>query len=291
MGIYMQADENSTVRGNTVQFVGGDFANTTGGADRYGIAIGVESWSMTPGTITSLNYTVSRNLVHDIIDERTFSAVGIGLQTTNGGSPTNNVVCSNIIYNVKSNGTAGDQAVGLAIAGGHSDQVVYNSIRMSGDVDPNAGATATSNFGSGIRIGLDNGTTHANLNLKNNVVYMDLFVQHSGCPVLCDKRKDRSLYVRDRWSGPQRLLYQPIEHRVCDRWLGNSIRYCSYEPVPYSRELADGIHRTSGCELDPSRPGVHFGHGPAYQCGRNGREQRGYGRRCDLLDRLRQRST
>ncbi|MBK9540447.1 MAG: lamin tail domain-containing protein [Flavobacteriales bacterium] len=175
VGIYMQADENSTVRGNTVQFVGGDFANTTGGADRYGIAIGVESWSMTPGTITSLNYTVSRNLVHDIIDERTFSAVGIGLQTTNGGSPTNNVVCSNIIYNVKSNGTAGDQAVGLAIAGGHSDQVVYNSIRMSGDVDPNAGATATSNFGSGIRIGLDNGTTHANLNLKNNVVYMDLF--------------------------------------------------------------------------------------------------------------------
>ncbi|MEZ4738892.1 MAG: hypothetical protein R2818_05920 [Flavobacteriales bacterium] len=37
--------------------------------------------------------------VHDIVDERTFSVIGIGLQTTNGGAATNNLVCSNMIYN------------------------------------------------------------------------------------------------------------------------------------------------------------------------------------------------
>ncbi|MEZ4738893.1 MAG: hypothetical protein R2818_05925 [Flavobacteriales bacterium] len=46
VGIFMQADNNSIVRGNTVQFVGGDFANTSSGADRYGIAIGNETWSI-----------------------------------------------------------------------------------------------------------------------------------------------------------------------------------------------------------------------------------------------------
>ena len=130
VGIFMQADNNSTVRGNTVQFVGGTFANTTAGADRVGIAIGTESWSMTPTTLTSTNYTVSRNLIHDIIEERTFSAVGLVLATTNGGAATNDIVCSNMIYNVKANGTGGDQTVGLGIAGGHSDQVVHNSIYL-----------------------------------------------------------------------------------------------------------------------------------------------------------------
>ena len=45
VGIFMQADTGATVSRNTVQFVGGDFANTTAGADRVGIGIGSESWS------------------------------------------------------------------------------------------------------------------------------------------------------------------------------------------------------------------------------------------------------
>ena len=174
VGIFMQADNMSTVSGNTVQFVGGDYANTSGGADRVGIAIGTESWSMSPSTITSGNYTVSNNIVHDVIEERTFSSVGIALATTRGGSPTNNIVANNFIYNIKSNGTGGDQVVGLGIAGGHTDKVVFNSIFLSGDVDPNPSATSTSTFGSGIRIANTNGTTHANLTLMNNNVSIDL---------------------------------------------------------------------------------------------------------------------
>lgn len=174
VGIFMQADNNSTVRGNTVQFVGGTFANTTGGADRVGIAIGNNSWSATTTTtITSTNYTVTRNLIHDIIEERTFSAAGMLLGTTNGANPTNNLVCSNMIYNVKSNGTGGDMPVGLGISGGNGDQVVYNSIRMEGDVDPDAAASAASNYGAGIRT-TNTAGTHLNLTLKNNIVYMDL---------------------------------------------------------------------------------------------------------------------
>ena len=173
-GIFLQGETGAIVNGNTIQFVGGAYANTTGGADRMGIAIGTESWSMAPSTYTSNSYTITNNIIHDIVEERTFSAVGINLGTTGGGSATNNVVANNFIYNVKSNGTAGDNCAGIGIAGGHTDKVVYNSIYMSGDVDPNPSASATSNHGSGIRVANTNGTTHLNLTLKNNIVYMDL---------------------------------------------------------------------------------------------------------------------
>ena len=174
VGIFMQADNLAVVSGNTVQFVGGQFANNSGGSDRVGIGIGSESWSMTPGTITSTNYTVTNNIIHDVIEERTFSAVGLQLATTNGGAATNNLVANNIIYNVRANGTAGDFCVGLGIAGGFGDTVANNSISMTGDVDPNASASATTMFGSGIRVANVNGTTHNNLTLVNNSVYMDL---------------------------------------------------------------------------------------------------------------------
>jgi hypothetical protein len=173
VGIFMQADTAATVRGNTVQFVGGTLANTLAGADRIGIAIGNESWSMAPATITSNSYTVTKNVIHDIVDERTFSAMGINLATTGGGSPTNNLVANNFIYNVRANGTAGDQSVGIGIAGGHTDTVAFNSISMTGDVDPGA-AAASSMFGSGIRIANASSATHANLTLMDNSVYMDL---------------------------------------------------------------------------------------------------------------------
>ena len=173
-GIFMQADFQSAVTGNTVQFVGGEYANTTAGSDRAGIAIGVDSWSNAPGTITSSFYLVANNIVHDIIDEREFSAVGILLGTTNGGAPTSNVVSNNMIYNVKANGTFGDALVGLGISGGFGDQVIHNSIYLYGDVDPNAAATATSMYGSGIRIANASSANHANLTLKYNIVSIDL---------------------------------------------------------------------------------------------------------------------
>jgi hypothetical protein len=173
IGIFMQADTGATVSRNTVQFVGCLDPQACAGADRMGIAIGNESWSMTPGTITSNTYTVTKNVIHDIVEETTFSAVGIDLATTGGGVATNNVVANNFIYNVRANGTFGDQAVGIGIAGGHTDRVVFNSIAMTGDVDPGVAAACT-NFGSGIRVANVSSASHANLLLVNNSIYLDL---------------------------------------------------------------------------------------------------------------------
>ncbi len=175
VGIFMQADQGAIVSNNTVQFVGGYFANTTSGNDRVGIAIGQESWSMSPSTLTSNSYTVTNNIIHDIIEERGVSAVGITLSTTGGGSPTNNIVANNFIYNVRANGGTNEQTVGIGISGGHTDKVVFNTIYLTGDTDPSASATATANFGSGIRIAVADGSSHQNLTIKNNIVYMDLY--------------------------------------------------------------------------------------------------------------------
>ncbi len=174
-GILAIFENNCTISRNEVRFVGGDFANTTSGADRFGIGLGTESWSQSATTnTTNTNFIVSRNIIHDIIEERTFSACGIVLATTNGNAATNDLICSNMIYNVKANGTSGDMAAGIGISGGHTINVVHNSIYLYGDVDPNAGASATTNFGAGIRISQTTGTAFANLNIKNNAVHVNL---------------------------------------------------------------------------------------------------------------------
>jgi hypothetical protein len=173
-GIFVQADTGAVISRNTVQFVGGDLANTTAGADRCGICVGSENWSQTSSTtITSGDYTVTKNIIHDIVEERTFSAIGIGLGTTRSGSATNNLVANNFIYNVRSNGTAGDQVVGIAFSGGHTDSIVFNSISLTGDMDP-TGATSSSIYGNAIRVSTANGTNNVNLTLMNNSIYMDV---------------------------------------------------------------------------------------------------------------------
>lgn len=178
VGIFMQADNNALISGNQIQNIGGDFANTSGGADRIGIAIGSEAGGQTSSTtLTSTNYTVINNKISNVVEERTFSAVGIIIGTTASGASTNNLVANNMIYGVKANGTAGDHCSGIQYTGGVNDMIVNNSIYMYGDVDPNAGATAPTMWGSGINISVVNGASgsnHNNLTIKNNSIYMDL---------------------------------------------------------------------------------------------------------------------
>jgi hypothetical protein len=174
VGIYLQADTGAQVSRNTVQYVGGDLANTTAGADRCGICIGNENWGVTEATvITSGDYTVTKNKVHDVVEERTFSSIGIRLGTTRAGAATNNLVANNFIYNVRSNGTLGDQAAGIGYAAGHTDRIVFNSISLTGDMDPGAAASSTI-YGNAIRVSTVNGTNNANLTLMNNSIYLDV---------------------------------------------------------------------------------------------------------------------
>jgi len=143
-GIYVQFQNNCSITKNNIQYVGGLFANTTAGADRIGIGVGINSWtSSTTSTTTGSNYTVTGNIIHDVIEERTFSALGISIGVTLSGPKTNNLVANNVIYNVRANGTASDQGVGIGSSGGPGDRIVFNSISMTGDVDP-AGTTTAS---------------------------------------------------------------------------------------------------------------------------------------------------
>lgn len=173
-GIFMQFDTGGTVSRNTVQTVGTLITQAPGFADHCGICIGTESWGVTDSaTATSGTYTVTRNVIHDIIEEKTGSAIGIKLGTTQSGGATNNLVANNFVYNIRANGTAGDQFVGIGISGGNGDKVVFNSISITGDVDP-AGTTASSTWGGAIRIPGANAANNANFTLMDNSIHLDV---------------------------------------------------------------------------------------------------------------------
>ena len=174
VGIYLQGETGAVISNNTIQYVGGTFATTTGGADRIGIAVGVESWSNSNSTYTSNSYSITNNIIHDVVDERAFSALGILLGTTGGaGVNTDNVVANNFVFGIRANGTGGDQCVGIGVCGGKNDKVVFNSVYLTGLMDP-VGTTATSMSVSGIRVGAASSTSFLDLTVKNNICYVDV---------------------------------------------------------------------------------------------------------------------
>ena len=165
-GIILQHQDGASVSENEVRFVGLVLPQAASGSDRVGIGIGTNTW--TPSSTSVSNTTVTRNLVHDIVDEKTFSAAGIAL--AGSGSPSGNVVANNMVYNVRANGTAGDQAIGLGVGAGDGDRVVHNSVLMTGDMDPGA-STTSSVSAAGIRV---SAATVANLTLKDNISSVDV---------------------------------------------------------------------------------------------------------------------
>ncbi|MBK8564615.1 MAG: hypothetical protein IPN76_15100 [Saprospiraceae bacterium] len=169
-GIVVREEDGIQITGNEIRFVGGDFANTSAGIDRVGIALATDAlW--TPTSVFVKNATIARNKIHDVVDERTFSGVGISLAGVDGTNPTNNVVANNFLYNIKSNGTGSDQVIGIGIANGNTDVVVFNTIYLTGDTDPDAGASTPTVSSYGLSI---SSTSVTNPQLANNIVYMDL---------------------------------------------------------------------------------------------------------------------
>lgn len=167
-GIILQYQNATSVTENTVQYVGGTFALTSGGTDRIGIGLGSDSWTPTATAVT--NAVVTNNTIHHVIEERTFSSVGISV--AGSGSPSNNLIANNMIYQVRANGTAGDQSVGIGIGAGNGDKVVYNTIVMTDSLDP-LGPMATASVSSaGIRI---SSTTPTNLTLADNIISVNQF--------------------------------------------------------------------------------------------------------------------
>lgn len=169
-GVNVREEDGIIISGNTIQSVGGDFANTSAGADRVGIALSTDG-SWTPTATYIKNAIITNNKIFNVVEERTFSAVGIAIGAADGTNATNNLIANNMIGGIKANGTSGDQAVGIGTSASNSDKIVFNTIQMSGDTDPNASATtpSVSNFGISI-----SSTSVTNPTIANNIVVMDL---------------------------------------------------------------------------------------------------------------------
>lgn len=175
-GVVAREEDGIQITNNTFQFIGGDFANTSAGSDRIAISLTTDAaWSnssTTPPTAVMVkNAVITRNIIHDVVDERTFTGGGIVLSVADGANPTNNLVANNMIYNVKGNGTVSDQTLGIGIGTGNTDKIVFNTIYLSGDTDPTAGASTPSQTNTGINITT---TSVVNPDVRNNIVYMDL---------------------------------------------------------------------------------------------------------------------
>jgi|GEM_PF-1696827 len=170
-GILVREEDGIKIDSNEIRFIGGDYNNTSGGTDRIGIAFATDAAWPAPTSVYVKNATVTRNLIHDLVEERTFAASAIVLAGVDGTNATNNIVANNMVYNILANGTSADYLAAVGINSGKGDKVVFNTINLVGDCDPTAGATATGTSGSAISIG---STTVTDLTLKNNNVFLDV---------------------------------------------------------------------------------------------------------------------
>ncbi len=166
-GVVIQHQTSATVSFNEIRFVGNQFTQSVSGTDHIGIGVGGLD-GPSPTTTNVSNSSIINNNIHDIVEEKTYSALGIVVAGT--GTPSNNIIANNFIYNVRSNGTVGDQAIGIGIAAGNGDKVVFNTVSLTGDMDPGSTATSTQSA-LGIRIV---STTPTNLTLSNNLVSVDV---------------------------------------------------------------------------------------------------------------------
>jgi len=175
-GISVQFQNRCMINNNEVRFVGGTFATTTSGADRVGINLGNVTYSTTTTTTTTNGSNqVIGNKVHDIVEERTFSSVGILIGTTLSGPKTNNIVANNVVYNVRANGTSPDLGAGIAHVGGPGDKIIFNSLSFTGDVDPpGAGTASTSPIMSGIRKHSAAAAADTAVLISDNSIYIDM---------------------------------------------------------------------------------------------------------------------
>lgn len=166
-GIIVQNVDGATITGNEVRFVGNQIAQSVGGTDHVGIGIGGAD-GPTPTTANVTNTSVTKNTIHDIVCEKTFSAIGIMLATSNA-SAGNNLIANNMIYNVRTNATSPDQGIGIDVANGNGDKIVYNTINMvTTDRDPSTATTASE---SDMCVRFQAGSL--NPTFLNNILYID----------------------------------------------------------------------------------------------------------------------
>lgn len=133
VGINIQNEQNITIDNNEIRFVGGLSSHTATGNIRSGICIGTMTWpSLTYGFVNKLR--VTKNKIHDIVDEKGFAAVGLLVTAAGSG----NLVVNNDIFRIRSNAST----AGIGLTHSNNDSILFNTIHLTGDLDPPGVATS-----------------------------------------------------------------------------------------------------------------------------------------------------
>jgi hypothetical protein len=170
-GVVVREEDGIQIINNEIRYVGGDLSNITASSVRAGIALSNDA-TWLPTSVYVKNAVVRSNIIHDIQDEKAGAAIGIIVSGADGTNATNNIIANNFIFSIKANGTSSpNQAVGIGIAAGNGDKVVYNSVFLSGSTNASTGATTPTVSSFGIRVAVASAT---NLSVLNNIVYMNL---------------------------------------------------------------------------------------------------------------------
>ncbi len=159
-GIFVGYENNIDILANNVS--GMSLASSP---DVFGINAGFTNsgFSATsPGTNECTNTKISNNIIGNISNTGTFSAVGIALAATNSGT---SLISNNMISGVNANGTAGDIGIGLVIGGGTGNIGVYhNTVVMQGTLVGTSAASQTSAC-----LAVTNSVVPAALDIRNNI--------------------------------------------------------------------------------------------------------------------------
>ncbi|MES2689322.1 MAG: T9SS type A sorting domain-containing protein [Bacteroidota bacterium] len=153
-GMNLIYEKDAQVSNNEVVYVGKKLAYNSVG-DAAGIMLSQVQ-----------NSRVSGNRIHDVINEKGYSASGIQLTSSASGL---NVISNNVLYNILGNSSvAGKGTSGILISASTNDSFLFNTISMQGDLDSAGLANATiSAFGIFI-------TSALNPVLNNNIINVDL---------------------------------------------------------------------------------------------------------------------
>lgn len=153
-GMNLIYEKDAQVINNEIAYVGKKLAYNSVG-DAAGIMLSQVQ-----------NTRVSGNKIHDVINEKGYSASGIQLTSSASGL---NVISNNVLYNILGNSSvAGKGTSGILISASTNDSFLFNTISMQGDLDSAGLANATiSAFGIFIASAL-------NPVLNNNIINVDL---------------------------------------------------------------------------------------------------------------------
>lgn len=180
-GIVLEHQSDAQVSQNEVRYTGVAYLpplQTAAATNVIGIGLGGRSWGAPTPTFVR-GSRVTGNRVHDLaMDKAGGSAVGLLVAADGGGDGflTSNMIANNMIWNVRSSGTNPHTTAGIGLYRCNSDRVIFNSVSLYGDLDPDPASTGTK-YAAALRIG---STGVQNLILENNILAADVRTNSGG---------------------------------------------------------------------------------------------------------------